>query len=179
MKNKDTENSKNKENYYIIADHMRTIIFALCDGAFFDSKGRGYILKKLLKKVCLSSYYLKIKEESLKKIVEEIILINGSFYKNLIERKEYLLEQIEKQIKKNFRFISSCLNKLGKTYSPSIGPGDVFFWYDTLGIPYQIIISYLREKNHPFSQEEFINLLNEQKERSAKERRNKKISVFK
>jgi alanyl-tRNA synthetase len=179
MKNREIESNKIKENYYIVADHLRTVVFALCDGAFFDSKGRGYILKKLLKKVCLSSYYLKIEEEGLKKIVEEIIEVNCSFYRKLIGRKEYLLKEIERQIGNNFKSISNSLSKLDKFYNSSIGSGDIFFWYDTLGIPYQIIESYLQEKKHLFSQEEFTRLLNEQKERSAKARQNKRISVFK
>ena len=64
MTNTDTQ----KGNYYIIADHLRTTIFALADGAVFEPKGRGYILRKLVKKATLLGYLLHLNQEYLQKI---------------------------------------------------------------------------------------------------------------
>jgi alanyl-tRNA synthetase len=76
--------NEQKGNYYIIADHLRTTIFALADGAKFGPKGRGYILKKLVKKATLLGYLLHLSSEHLQKISEKLIEVNSSYYQHLV-----------------------------------------------------------------------------------------------
>src|SRR6185436_3781954 len=108
------DNNEQKGNYYIIADHLRTTIFALADGATFEPKGRGYILKKLVKKSTLLAYLLGLNSE-----------------------------QLQKEIDKSMEFISKSTQKLNRYYTPAITTEDIFFWYDTKGIPEELIRFYL------------------------------------
>src|SRR2546423_1485862 len=73
-------NEAQKGNYYIIVDHLRTTIFALADGAAFEPKGRGYILKKLVKKASLLAYLIGLDSKQLQKISEKLILVNSAYY---------------------------------------------------------------------------------------------------
>jgi len=79
--------NEQKGNYYIIADHLRTTIFALADGAIFEPKGRGYILRKLVKKATLLGYLLHLNSEHLQKVCEKIIEVNSSHYQHLKKKK--------------------------------------------------------------------------------------------
>src|ERR1044071_7984523 len=99
---------KQKGNYYIIADHLRTTIFALADGAIFEPKGRGYILKKLVKKATLLAYLLGLNSEHLQKISEKLIEINSSYYPHLSEKKDLIISELSKEIDKEIGFVSKA-----------------------------------------------------------------------
>src|SRR5439155_6362428 len=99
------DNNEKKGNYYIIADHLRTTIFALADGAIFESKGRGYVLKKLVKKVTLLGHLLHLDTEHLEKVSEKLIEINSSYYQHLEKKKNLIISELKKEIEKNQKFI--------------------------------------------------------------------------
>src|SRR5215213_1441129 len=94
-----------KGNYYIIADHLRTTIFALADGAIFEPKGRGYILRKLVKKATLLGHLLHLNQECLQKISEKLIEVNSSYYQHLKEKEGLIISEFKKEIEKNQQFI--------------------------------------------------------------------------
>ncbi|CAG8728324.1 26081_t:CDS:2 [Racocetra persica] len=121
----------NRGNYYIIADHLRTTIFALADGAVFEPKGRGYILKKLVKKVAWLAYFLNLARENLRAISEELITVNSSYYPYLQEKKAAIISSIEKELGKSQQLIIEAVRKLDNYFSPEITAQDIFFWYDT------------------------------------------------
>ena len=176
--NREKDFEKNKGNYYIIADHLRTTIFALADGALFEPKGRGYILKKLVKKVVLLFYSLNLDNEQLQKVSEKLIEVNSSYYKHLWEKKEVIISELKKEIDKVMKFINKSTKELDSCYSPKVKAEDLFFWYDTRGIPLELIRFCLEKNNHDFPEKDFNNLLLKQKERSLEDRKKKNLSVF-
>jgi|SRR6185437_3986153 len=167
-----------KGNYYIIADHLRTTIFALADGATFESKGRGYILKKLVKKATLLAYFLNLNAEQLIKVSQKLIEVNSSYYTHLKKEEKIVISELEKEINKNRKFISNSIQELDKNYSPKITVENIFFWYDTKGIPEELIRFYLKKENYQFPEEEFNKLLERQKEEGRKDREKKKVAIF-
>jgi len=100
-----------KGDYYIIADHLRTIIFALADGAKIEQRGRGYILKKLLKRVCLISYFFGLTLDNLLLVSKKIIAVNN-FYVHLKENEDSILSQIKEEIEKENNFIAKSTKKI-------------------------------------------------------------------
>src|SRR3954471_14500757 len=96
-----TYTNEQKGNYYIIADHLRTTIFALADGAVFEPKGRGYILKKLVKKATLLGYLLNLNSEHLQKVSEKLIEVNSTYYRHLKEKESLIINQLKKEINKS------------------------------------------------------------------------------
>ena len=173
-----SDNNQKKGNYYIIADHLRTTIFALADGATFEAKGRGYILKKLVKKATLLSYFLGLNSEQLQKVSEKLIEINSSYYQHLKTKENLIISELKKEIDKSMEFINKSTKELEKYYTPEITATDIFFWYDTKGIPLELIHFYLKKKDYKFPKEEFNKLLERQKEKARKDREEKKVSVF-
>jgi alanyl-tRNA synthetase len=79
--------TKNKGNYYIIADHLRTTLFALADGGIFEPRGRGYILRKLVKRATLAAYLLGLTSSELEKISQKLIEVNSTYYPHLLQKK--------------------------------------------------------------------------------------------
>jgi len=170
--------NEQKGNYYIIADHLRTTIFALADGAKFEPKGRGYILKKLVKKATLLGHLLHLNTEHLQKVSEKLIEVNSSYYQHLEKKKDLIISELKKEIEKNQEFIVRANRELEKCYTPSIAAEEIFFWYDTKGIPLELIRFYLEKNNHQFPEKEFNKLLEQQKEKGRKDRERKKVAVF-
>jgi alanyl-tRNA synthetase len=167
-----------KANYYIIADHLRTTIFALADGATFEPKGRGYILKKLIKKTALLSYLFHFTVEDLVKISEKLIKINSFCYPHLKEKGNLIIEEVRKETSKSLKLVNNAAEKLNSYYSSAVTAQEIFFWYDTHGIPLELIQTYFQQRNHQFPHQEFDKLLAEQKKRSLTDRKKKNISTF-
>src|SRR2546423_11860010 len=122
-----TTASEQKGNYYIIADHLRTTIFALADGAIFEPKGRGYILKKLVKRATLLAHLLNLNSEHLQKISEKLLEVNSSYYRHLKEKENLIISELKKEIEKNQKFIVRANRELEKHYTPKITAEDIFF----------------------------------------------------
>jgi alanyl-tRNA synthetase len=106
------DNNEPKGNYYIIADHLRTAIFALADGANFESKGRGYILKKLVKRATLLGYFLHFSADDLLLFGQKIIEVNCSFYIHLKEKENWIMESLKKEINYTLKFIANSTQKI-------------------------------------------------------------------
>jgi alanyl-tRNA synthetase len=104
--------TKNKGDYYIIADHLRTTLFALADGAIFEPKGRGYILRKLVKRATLLAYLLGLTSSELEKISEKLIEVNSVHYPRLLQKKSLLISELRKQIEKEINLIKQANQKL-------------------------------------------------------------------
>ena len=119
--------NEQKGNYYIIADHLRTAVFALADGAICEPKGRGYILKKLVKKATLLGYFFNLTSEQLEKISEKLIEVNSSYYLYLQEKKILVISELKKEINKSLEFINKSTKDLDNYYSPKITAEDIFF----------------------------------------------------
>ncbi|CAJ0836271.1 2044_t:CDS:2 [Entrophospora sp. SA101] len=172
----------NKGNYYIIADHLRTTIFALADGAVFEPKGRGYILKKLVKRATLLGHFLKFPPENLLLFSQKLIEINGLFYTHLKENQNLILNNLKKEINRNFKFIQNSTQKITQYCQKSpqklIPAEKIFFWYDTAGVPLELIEHHLSQKRYSFSQTEFNKLLAEQKKRGQEDRAKKEVAAF-
>ncbi|CAG8853022.1 1993_t:CDS:1 [Gigaspora margarita] len=119
--------NQQKGNYYIIADHLRTTIFALADGAVFEPKSRGYILKKLVKKATLLAYLLGLNSEQLQKISKKLIEVNSSYYQHLKKKEDLIIGELKKEIDKTMDFINKSTQELDKYYTPKITTEDIFF----------------------------------------------------
>jgi len=122
-----TDTNQQKGNYYIIADHLRTTIFALADGAVFEPKGRGYILKKLVKRATLLAYLLDLNSEQLQKISEKLIEVNSTYYQHLKKKEDWIIGELKKEIDKSREFINKSTQELGKNYNPKVTAKEIFF----------------------------------------------------
>src|SRR3954454_2759439 len=142
--------SEQKGNYYIIADHLRTAIFALADGATFEPKGRGYILKKLVKRATLLGYFLNFSSDNLLFFSKKLIEVNSSFYTHLKKKENLIMENLEKEVNYTIKFITNSTQKIDQycqdnSLNTLIPAEKIFFWYDTVGIPLELIEHHLKQ----------------------------------
>lgn len=171
-----------KGNYYVIADHLRTAIFALADGATIEPKGRGYIIRRLIKRSCLLAFFFNLSPNDLLLVSKKIIQVNSSYYQHLKEKEEKLLFTIEEEIVKIFQFIKEKEREIAKILlnlnNIVIPVQDVFFWYDTKGVPLELINLEIKRNGCTYNKEEFNKLLKEQKDKGKKDRSQKDIKAF-
>jgi alanyl-tRNA synthetase len=167
---------------YTIADHLRTLIFAISDGASIDHKKQGYVLKKLLKRTALFSYILKINISKILILCDRIIDSNDYFYSNLFSKSIKTRKIIEKELRKfytNFGIYAKKIKKyLDKNKQKEISAEIIFFWYDTNGFPLELIKFFLNENGITFSEEDFNLILKKHKQKSLNDRKKQNISAF-
>lgn len=156
-------------SYRVIADHIRSVSFLLAQGVNFDKEGRGYVLRRILRRAVRHGYLLGIKEPFMHKLVDVLCEVMGGHYSYLNEKKENIKELIKLEEERFFATISAGLNlfndELEKT--KDIFSGEVAFkLYDTYGFPLDLTADMLREKNIKIDEKKFDELMSEQRQRA-------------
>lgn len=156
-------------SYRVIADHIRSVSFLLAQGVNFDKEGRGYVLRRILRRAVRHGYLLGIKEPFMHKLVGVLCEVMGGHYSYLNEKKENIKELIKLEEERFFATISAGLNlfndELEKT--KDIFSGEVAFkLYDTYGFPLDLTADMLREKNIKIDEKKFDELMSEQRQRA-------------
>ena len=149
----------NEMAFKVIADHMRAITVALTDGAIFENTGRGYVLRRLLRRSVRMGKKLGMTEPFLYKLVNTIATVMGECYKDVEEKKGYvktLVLQEEELFHKTLAAGERKLYELMKNSTDkSISGYDVFKLYDTYGFPFELTLEYLYEEGFTTDREEF------------------------
>ncbi|NLV90292.1 MAG: alanine--tRNA ligase [Tenericutes bacterium] len=165
----------NDRNFRIIADHIRTIVFAISDGATFSNEGRGYVLRRLLRRAYRCGKKINISGSFLYKLVEEVVNIMGVQYSNLIDKKKHIEDLVHREEILFDKTLESGERKLcdimdcSKTNQIS---GDIAFkLYDTYGFPFELTVECLIERGFNTNKEEFEKCMERQKELARTSRR--------
>ena len=156
-------------SYRVIADHIRSVSFLLAQGVNFDKEGRGYVLRRILRRAVRHGYLLGIKEPFMYKLVDTLCEIMGSHYTYLNEKKENIKELIRLEEERFLATISAGLELFNAELANTkdVFSGDVAFkLYDTYGFPLDLTADMLREKGLSVDSAKFDELMNEQKARA-------------
>lgn len=156
-------------SYRVIADHIRSAVFLLAQGVSFDKEGRGYVLRRILRRALRHGYLLGLKEPFMFRLVDCLCALMGGHYSYLNEKKDFVKTQIQLEEE---RFLSTIENgieifndELKRT--KSLFSGEVAFkLYDTYGFPLDLTADMLREKNLSVDEAKFDELMSEQKKRA-------------
>lgn len=156
-------------SYRVIADHIRSSVFLLAQGVGFDKEGRGYVLRRIVRRALRHGYLLGLKEPFMHKLVEPLCVLMGGHYGYLNEKKAAVKEQIALEeerflstIENGIEIFNAELNRTDRLFS-----GDVAFkLYDTYGFPLDLTADMLREKGLLVDEKRFDELMEGQKERS-------------
>ena len=166
-----------QKEFKIIADHIRAITFALADGAFFDNNGRGYVLRRLLRRSVRFGRNLGLNEPFLYKLVSSVVEVMKQAYPYLVDRRadvEALVLEEEKLFLKTLEAGERRLKELvDESIDGTISGEDAFKLYDTYGFPFELTEEYLTELGFKVSREEFDKYMNIQKELAKKNAKNK------
>lgn len=166
-----------QREYKIIADHIRAITFALADGACFENVGRGYVLRRLLRRSVRFGKQLGLECPFMYKIVSDVVDVMREAYPYLAARRanvEALVLEEEKLFLKTLEAGERRLRELVKD-SPDgyISGEEAFKLYDTYGFPFELTVEYLNELGYMVSRQEFDKYMNIQKEMAKKNTKNK------
>ncbi|MCG4149062.1 alanine--tRNA ligase, partial [Campylobacter coli] len=156
-------------SFRVIADHIRSSVFLLAQGVSFDKEGRGYVLRRILRRALRHGYLLGFKQAFMYKLVDVVCDLMGGHYTYLNEKKDFIKEQIRLEEE---RFLSTIENGIEifneeLKNTKEIFSGEVAFkLYDTYGFPLDLTADMLREKNLKVDEEKFELFMNEQKARA-------------
>lgn len=160
---------ENGASYRVISDHIRSVSFLLAQGVSFDKDGRGYVLRRILRRAVRHGYLLGIKEPFMYKLVDTLCEIMAHHYEYLNEKKERIKELIKMEEERFLSTIAAGLELFNAELAntQNIFSGDVAFkLYDTYGFPLDLTADMLREKGLSVDSARFDELMNEQKIRA-------------
>ncbi|MDR2459081.1 MAG: alanine--tRNA ligase [Holosporales bacterium] len=167
------DNTAMRSHYNVIADHMRAISFMIADGITPSNEGRGYVLRRIVRRALRHGYMMNVHEPFLYRLVPSVGKAMGSYYGELTDR-ESLIIQILKGEEENFirtiehgmAILQAELRRLG---SATIFPADVAFkLYDTYGFPFDLTQDILRGEGKKVDEVAFNEIADTQKKASKK-----------
>ncbi|WP_187647851.1 alanine--tRNA ligase [Nitrosophilus labii] len=160
---------KEGASFRVIADHIRAVTFLLSQGVMFDKEGRGYVLRRILRRAVRHGYLLGLKEPFMYKLSDVVAEIMGKHYTYLNEKLSTVKEQIRAEEERFYQTIEAGMRlfeeELSKTQE--VFSGEVAFkLYDTYGFPLDLTEDMLREIGLRLDKEGFERLMKEQRERA-------------
>ncbi len=161
----------------VITDHIRSTCFLICDGVVPSNEGRGYVLRRLLRRAARHGKLLGIKGTFLSDIVPVVAKENLSEYPELTEKLDYIRKIVSIEEEKFAKTIDSGMDMLNDMIKRAVEGGestlsaqDVFKLNDTYGFPLDLTREIATEKGISIDEKGFAALMNEQKERARRAR---------
>ena len=156
-------------SYRVIADHIRTAVFLLSQGTNFSNEGRGYVLRRILRRAVRHGYLLGFRTPFMFKLVDALVSIMGGEYDYLAQKADAVKEQIELEEARFFKTIESGIELFNEELknTKDVFSGEVAFkLYDTFGFPMDLTEDMLKEINVGIDSETFDSLMLEQRTRA-------------
>ena len=164
----------NKMAYRVIADHIRTVTFAISDGATFSNEGRGYILRRVLRRAVRYGKKLNINHAYMYKLVEVVAENMKDYYPYLLEKVDYVSklvkaeeERFENTLNEGERILQSYLQN---NTSKVLDGETVFKLYDTYGFPVELTKEIASEHSISIDEAGFEKCMQQQRERARNAR---------
>lgn len=167
-----------KEHSYekkVIADHVRAATFMISDGILPSNEGRGYILRKLLRRASTYARRMNFHEAFLSRLVDVVVQVMGEHYRDLQSNTEYIKLMIDKEEERFQKTLDQGLDMLTQALSTlkldeKLSGETAFKLYDTYGFPYELTQEIARESGHDINKADFEKSLNAQRENSRSTR---------
>ena len=161
----------------VITDHIRSATFMICDGVLPSNEGRGYVLRRLLRRAARHGKLLGVNEPFLSKVCDTVVHENEGHYPELRERQAYITkvirveeENFNKTIDAGLRIYNSMIEEHKAKGETVFSGADAFKLYDTYGFPIDLTIEMAEDEGMTVDQEAFQNLMEEQRVRARKAR---------
>ncbi|MFQ5456940.1 MAG: alanine--tRNA ligase, partial [Myxococcota bacterium] len=169
------ESAESDVSMRVMADHARAVTFLLSDGVSPSNEGRGYVLRRILRRASRHAQLLGIKEPVLHRATDVVIRIMRSAYPELVDRASFVSRVTRREeerflvtLEKGLRMLEEELGKLAGS-GKKIVPGEVVFkLYDTYGFPVDLTEDIARDKGVGVDGEGFIRAMEEQRDRARK-----------
>ena len=171
------ENKIHDTAFKVISDHIRTVSFAIADGALPSNEGRGYVLRRLIRRAVRFSKDHGVNEAFMYKLVDVVADKMKEFYPAVSEKSDFVKEVIKKEEE---RFLSTLdeglkiyeeIKSRAQVGNGVIGGKDAFMLYDTYGFPYELTVEYAEADGLTVDETGFKLAMEEQRERARKSRK--------
>ncbi|MEB8175078.1 alanine--tRNA ligase [Staphylococcus xylosus] len=164
--------------FKVISDHIRTIAFAIADGALPANEGRGYVLRRLLRRAVRFSQSLDINEPFMYQLVDIVADIMEPYYPNVKEKSDFIKRVIKSEEERFHETLEeglAILNNLvaqAKEQSNEISGKDAFKLYDTYGFPVELTEEIATQENLSVDMATFETEMQQQRDRARQARQN-------
>ncbi|XHW43533.1 alanine--tRNA ligase [Streptococcus dysgalactiae subsp. equisimilis] len=160
-------------SFKVIADHIRALSFAIGDGALPGNEGRGYVLRRLLRRAVMHGRKLGIKETFLYKLVQIVGEIMASYYPEILEKRDFI-EKIVKREEETFArtidagsgHLDQLLAQLKEAGKDTLEGKNIFKLYDTYGFPVELTEELAEDAGYKIDHEGFKSAMKEQQDRA-------------
>ncbi|SEK69472.1 alanyl-tRNA synthetase [Carnobacterium iners] len=171
------ESKQDDISFKVIADHLRAVSFAIGDGALPSNEGRGYVLRRLLRRSVMHGKKLGIDEAFMFKLVLIVGNIMDAFYPEILEQKSFI-EKVIKNEEERFHetindgliILNQLISELKLAGETKITGKDIFKLYDTFGFPVELTEEYAQDEGLSVDHEGFIKEMEAQRNRARSAR---------
>ncbi|QYE98660.1 alanine--tRNA ligase [Paraclostridium sordellii] len=170
----------------IITDHIRSVSFLVADGVLPSNEGRGYVLRRLLRRAARNGKLLGMKEPFLYKLVDEVIAVSGEAYPELVEKAEYIKkvirieeEKFNETIDKGSEILASYIEELKANNEKTLSGENAFRLYDTYGFPVDLTKEILEEEHLEIDEQGFQAEMEKQRQTARDARGNMDSEAWK
>ncbi len=167
------EDKNNDISLRVITDHIRSTTFMICDGVKIANEGRGYVLKRLLRRAARHGKLLGVEEPFLYKVCDTVIEENKNAYPELVAKKDYIKKIIEleeisfaRTVNDGLNILNSYVEEMDKEGTKLLSGDKAFKLSDTYGFPIDLTVEILGEKGYSVDVEGFNTYVNEQRQRA-------------
>ncbi|MBQ9663390.1 MAG: alanine--tRNA ligase [Oscillospiraceae bacterium] len=172
------ESHKKDVSLRVITDHIRSAVFMISDGVLPSNEGRGYVLRRLLRRAARHGKLLGVNEPFLHEIVAEVVEVSGGQYPELREKQSYITavirseeEKFGKTIDAGLRIFSELLSAHKEKGETVFSGADAFKLYDTYGFPLDLTVEMCDDEGMTVDEDGFRSLMQEQRERAREARK--------
>ncbi len=180
------KDAKADKSVRIITDHIRSVSFLVADGVLPSNEGRGYVLRRLLRRAARNGKLLGMKDSFLYKLVDEVIKVSGEAYPELVEKKDYIQkvirieeEKFNETIDKGNEILASYIEELKKEGKDTLSGENAFKLYDTYGFPVDLTKEILEEENLKIDEDGFVSEMEKQRQTARDARGNMDSEAWK
>ena len=172
------ETEKRDVSLRVITDHIRSATFMICDGILPSNEGRGYVLRRLLRRAARHGKLLGVNDPFLYQVVDTVIHENEGQYPDLREKQTYITKVIRTE-EENFgrtidggmKIFSDLLAEHKQKLEKIFSGADAFRLYDTFGFPIDLTMEMAADEGLSVDENAFQKLMQEQKERAREARK--------
>ncbi|HET9603929.1 MAG TPA: alanine--tRNA ligase [Gemmatimonadales bacterium] len=171
------EDGDDRASYRVLADHARAVAFLLADGVYPSNEGRGYVLRRILRRAVRHAWLLGRREPTLTPLTQVVVQQMGDVYPELRAKADFIADVTRNEEERFLETIEGGLARLDEllaTGARTIAGEDAFRLYDTFGFPIDLTQLLARERGVEVDVAGFEEALEEQRERSRSDRAGRK-----
>lgn len=178
-------NTKNDVSLKVIADHARSMTIMILDGILPSNEGRGYVLRRIIRRAIRHGRLIGIENSFLTGAVAAVIEIFGNVFPELVEKQDYIKKVISLEEERFHTTLAQGIELLNKQVAELEAAGkkvldgeSAFKLYDTFGFPWELTAEILEEHNMSLDKEAFDAAMKEQRERArAARQENQRVAI--